>query len=1081
MKCYNIQFMNKKMRTKSVKVGLGLSMVLLTGLNLQPLTANSAEYHGVSFSVQNAMLSGAVKDKSGNPIPGVTVKLLELNRKVLTDLNGKYEFKVASGNYTLVFEHLAFYTRTFNNISATSTSAPLVVVMEESETSLGEVVVTALGIKKEERSLGYAVSRVDGKDIAETAPGNWVNALSGKVPGLNISRSGAGPGGTVRITLRGQNSLDLDKGEPLLVVDGVPITSGIIGNGGTSYGASDDSPIDYGNGLSDINPEDIETVTVLRGPSAAALYGSRAGAGAILITTKTKTNVKDRMTVSFSTGLVIDDINRYPDFQMQYGDGGLGKSGYYSFGASPDGPATHSGSTYGPKFDGQEFYQYDPNTQTVGTVRTPWVAYPNFMKDAFRTGYTFNNTLALSGGNANNQVRFSYNDSRRDYILENTGNSHNRFSFSSNSKLNKFQINTRVNYYLKGSDNLPLSGYNSNTYMYAIMYAHPNIPFSWNKNYWRPGEDGKRQNNRLLTTIDNPYFMLYEQLNTLSNSRLFGNVQASYEFNKKLSLQVRTGIDQSESFRTNRRPFSTVKYAEGRYQEQNVKSLERNLDFLAKYTENLNKDLRLNINVGGNNMVQQSQNAYITAERLSYPDIYTLANSKDRAFTSANRFHKVVNSLYSTAQLEYKNAIYLDLSGRNDWSSALPKMNNSFFYGSVSASFILSDLFNLSAIQPLSYLKLRTAVSEVGNDTEPYQTAFYYSNTAFGGSYAAPNILPGLNLKPEEIINREVGLEARFFKNRLGIDLSYYNTNSRNQILQVPNDPSTGYTERVFNAGLINNRGWELGVNGTIIDRTKFTWKSTLTWSRNRGYVNDLAPGVESVILASGPRGFVEARVGGRVGDIFGTGYLRSPQGEIVFDGDGLPLIDTDNMKYLGNSSPDWKAGWRNQITYKNFSLGILLDGQYGGDVYSYSHSIMAGSGKLTNSLAGRDNGVIGKGVKVNADGSYSPNDIIADADRFYTQMYLRDNVEENTFDVSFLKVRELSLSYAVPVNKIFKTKAVRSINVGVYGRDLFVVTNYPMWDPEIATMNRNRIEPGFETGQFPSTRSIGFNLSFLF
>lgn len=1043
------------------------------------------ESERLSLEQQLFVFKGTVRDTGGKPVVGATVTIVERKSRTMTDQNGHFTIRsVPTGSYTVNIAHVSYEDRVFKEYVINEKSIEnFVIVLEETSEQIEDVIVTALGVKRDERSLGYSTTTIDGKEISETAPSNWLNALSGKVPGLNITQGNAGPGGTVRVTLRGQNSLDLDKGEPLLVIDGIPVTSGMIGNNGQSYGASanQDSPIDYGNGASEINPEDIESVTVLHGPSAAALYGSRAGSGAILITTKSQSEKKDRLAVSFSSALTFDQVLKYPDFQMEYGDGGVGKDKYYSFANSEDGPATHSGGTWGPRFDNQEYFQYDPNTQTMGTVRTPWVPYENYIKEAFRTGVTYNNTLSLSGGNANNLVRFSYNDRRNRYILDNTGNFMNRLSFSSTSKLNKFNFNTRLNYYYKGSDNLPLSGYNANTFMYSLMYAHPNIPYHWHENYWRPGQEDIAQNNRLLTTVDNPYFMLNEQINTLANSRLFGNINASYDFTEKMSLQLRGGIDQSESFRTLRKPFSSMRFAEGRYQEQNIKSLERNFDFLFKYDEKLGSLFNMNFIAGGNHLLQESQNNVITAERLSYPGLYTIANSKDRPLSNINRYKKIVNSLYGTAGASYKNIAFVDFSGRNDWSSALPVANNSYFYGSASASLIVTDLFYNVNWKYLDYLKLRGAISEVGNDTNPYQTQFYYSNSPFGGSYNSPVTLPGLDLMPERIINKEIGIETRFFSNRFSLDATYYHTDSKNQILQVPNDPSTGYQFRVFNAGLITNKGFEVSLKTEVLNSKNWNWKSTLNWSRNRSQVVELASGVESVILATGPRGFVEARVGGRVGDIYGNGYLRNENGEIVFDTNGLPMLDTDNMIYVGNSAPKWKAGFQNQLTYKWMTFNLLFDGQYGGSVYSYTHSILAGSGKLKSTLPGRETGVIGKGVQKNDDGTYRQNDIIANAAEFYVAMYGRENVEENTFDVSYLKLREVSFTATLPVEKIFRNNYIKRVNVGLYGRDLLLFTKFPLWDPEIGTMNRNRIEPGFETAQFPSTRSFGINVSFLF
>ncbi|WP_199118208.1 SusC/RagA family TonB-linked outer membrane protein [Pedobacter sp. ASV28] len=1024
---------------------------------------------------ETQFIIGKVMDEQGGPLPGANITVVELRKNVTSNHQGIFKIPVEKDAYTLEISFMSYQTKKIQNVKAGNSS--ISIILEQQTNELDNVVITALGIKREEKSLGYAVSKIDGEEIAKTAPSNWVNALSGKVPGLNISKTGTGPGGSVRITLRGQNSLDLEKGDPLIVIDGVPVTSGMIGNNGLSYGATGgtETPVDYGNALSDINPEDIKEVSILRGPSAAALYGSRAASGAILITTKSNSEKKERFGAAFNSGITIDNVLHYPDFQYEYGAGNAGKNLYYSYGASPDGASTHSSRSFGPRFEGQQFYQYDPSTQTTGTTKTPWLADKNYVKDAFTTGLTYNNTVTLTGGDSKNAIRLSYNDQRNEYILPNTGYTFNRLSFSSNSKLNNFQLNTRVNYYHKGSDNLPLSGYNSNTYMYAVMYGSANIPFGWNANYWKPGQEGIAQNNRLNSAIDNPYFVLYENINTVDYDRIFGNITASYAFNKKMNLQLRGGIDHSTSFRTFRRPYSSIRFATGRYQEQNVSSKEQNFDFLYKYDEKLSENIGLSFSAGGSITRQQTKNTMITAERLSYPGIYTLANAKDRPLVEPNRTNKEVQGLYSMAQFNYKTYLFLDVTGRNDWSSALPKVNNSYFYYSVSGSVVLTEMLNLSAIKPLSFMKVRGSIAQVGNDTSPYRTSLYYTTSDFGGSYTNPTTLPGGdNLKPEIITNRELGLDVRFFKNRLNLDLTYYDSNSKNQILEVPNDPSTGYQYRVFNAGLINNRGWEIALTGSPVDKgSKLKWKTTLTWSKNKSTIKELAEGIETIIMATGPRGYIQAKVGGAIGDIYGSGYLRSPDGQIVHDASGYPIIDTDHIKYIGSAVPDWKGGIQNQFTYKNWSFSFLFDGQMGGDIYSFSHSVLAGNGKLASTLYGRYEGFIGQGVQRNADGTYRPNDVLADAPGYYTQMYLRDNVEANTFDASYVKLREASLEYRFApkwVNRI----GVKTASLSVYGRDLLLFTKFPLYDPEIATLNRNRVEPGFETGQFPSTRSFG-------
>ena len=1019
-----------------------------------------------------SFITGKIADSTGAALPGAAIRPLETGKSTTSNARGMFSIAVEPGIYTLEVSHVSYQTKLIQNVQAGGKA--LTVELSGQVQALENVVVTALGIKRAEKSLGYAITKIDGEEISKTVPNNWVNGLAGKVPGLNITRAGAGPGGTVRITLRGQNSLDLDKGEPLIVIDGVPVLSGMVGNNGLSYGATGNTepPVDYGNALSDINPEDIKEVTVLRGPSAAALYGSRAASGAILITTKSNTDRKEKLGVSFNSSVTFDDVLHYPDFQYEYGAGNAINT-YFSYGASPDGPSTNSTRSFGPAFNGQLYYQFDPATKARGVNKTPWVADKNYVKDAFVTGVTYNNSLTLTGGDSKNSVRLSYNDVRNKYILPNTGYTFNRLAFSSNSKLNKFQLNTRVNYYHKQSDNLPLSGYNTNSFMYGLMYRSANIPNNWYRDYWDIQDVD--QNNMLNPSVDNPYFILYENLNTLDQDRIFGNVTATYSFNSKMSLMLRGGIDQNSSFRTTRRPYSSIRFATGRYQEQSVTMQEQNYDFLYKYDDKLFKELGISLSAGGSIFKNDIKNNTITAERLSAPGIYTLGNAKDRPLVVLAPASKEVHSLYGLAQFNFKDYLYLDVTGRNDWSSTLPKANNSYFYYSTSGSVIVSEIFNLASIKPLSYLKIKGSVSQVGNDTDPYRTGYYFTPSEFGGSYTNPTTLPGgNNLKPEIITNREVGIDVRFFGNRVGFDLTYYNANSSNQILTVPNDPTTGFTGRIFNAGLINNSGFELAANANLLSKTsKLQWKTTLTYSSNKSKVKELAPNVSEIIMATGPRGFIKAAVGGAIGDIYGSGYLRAPDGQIVHDAKGLPLIDTENMKMLGSAVPDFKAGIQNQLSYGRFSFSFLFDGQKGGDIYSFSNSVLAGAGKLKSTLPGRYDGIIGEGVVQNADGSYRTNDIVATPGDYYNQKYLRDNAEANIFDASFIKLREVSLEYRFTA-RLLKRIGLQTAAFSVYGRDLLLFTKFPLYDPEIATLNRNRIEPGFETGQFPSTRSFG-------
>ncbi|MFC3198374.1 SusC/RagA family TonB-linked outer membrane protein [Parapedobacter deserti] len=1033
---------------------------------------------GMALAQQN-QLRGTVSDTEGHPIPGVSISIKDSpNRGAASADDGSYSLMI-NNREVVVFRIVGYDTREIRYTGGSKMD----VTLQLQQQDIDEVVVTALGIQREERSLGYSVTKVSGESISNVAPNNWLNGLAGKVPGLQMSSSGGGPGGSVRLVLRGQNSIDLSKGEALLVVDGVPVNSGMSGNGSNAYNPSGEPSIDYGNAASEINPDDIESVTVLRGPAAAALYGSRAGSGAIVITTKTGSK-QAKINISVNSNAVFDRVLNWPDYQYEYGEGQRSYAAhtYYSYGASADGPNTRSTHTWGPKFEGQLFYQYDPVTQGQGTERTPWVADRNYVKGFYRTGATYTNTITLDGGNATNSFRASFTNLENEYIIPNTGFSRNTFSLASTHNLNKLNFRTNLNYMKRKSDNLPSAGYSARSISYSLMWSAPNIPIDWYRDYWKHGREDVEQNSFYNAGDDNPFMKIYEQLNTMDRDRIYGNVSATYSFTDKLSLMVRSGIDMGNNFRTTRRPYSSVSAVTGSYREQETYELEMNNDFLLRYDDDLADDWTLSLSAGGNAMNRLWKNNSALAERLNYPGLYTLANSMDRVFTNNLNYRKVVNSFYGLGQVGYKNLFFIDVTARNDWSSTLPPGNNSYFYPSVSASLIVTDLFDLSAIRPLSYLKVRASLAQVGNDTDPYLTAKYYSANAIGGSYSNPTVLPNIELKPEMITTREVGLDMRFFGNRLGLDVTYYNSDARDQIIQIPTDPSTGFSQRAFNAGLVNNYGLEIGVTASPFKRSDgLNWTVNAIWSANRNRVLELSDGVESIILSRGPRGFVQASVGGTLGDIYGGGLLRNEEGQVIFDAQGYPMLDPE-LRYQGTAVPKWQASLNNSFSYKNISVSFLLDGRLGGKMYSLTHSMLAYSGKLTKTLPGRYNGLIGEGVQLNPDGTYRPNDVVTEEiSLYYDRLYQRDNVEMNTFDTSFLKLREAQLRFSLPAKWTQQWGWLQNASIGVFGRDLFMITKFPAFDPEVATLNNGIIEPGFETGQLPSTRSFGANLKVSF
>ncbi len=1038
-------------------------------------------FASTTIQAQTQILSGKITDSRGIAIPGVNVSLKGSTISVAADQEGNYRLSspvALTPSSIIVFTYLGYVQQEIQFAGKNE----LDVTLREDQTTLNEVVVTALGIKRDEQSLGYAAQTVGENAVKDAKTNNWVNSLSGKVAGLNIQGTGSGPMGSSRITLRGESSLNLENNQALIVLDGVPVSSRITGTGFSAH-LSQDSPVDFGSTLSDINPDDIEKVTILKGAGATALYGTRAAGGAIIITTKA--GRKDNgLGITFNTNFSMDDVNRWPDYQYEYGEGRTDL--YYSYLDSPDGVNTSTnvaaGRAWGPKFDGQNYFQYNPLVPNgKPTERTPWVANKDYITGFFQQGTTLSNSVSLEGNNDKSSARLSLTHLKNEWILPNTGFERLNAALSVNQTVSdKLKINGKVNYTNKKSDNLPAAGYNNQSIMYfLIIGTTPNIRPEWFKPYWEPGLENVKQKNPFNTGPDNPYLDLYEMLNKMNKHGVIGNVSANYQVNKKMELMVRSGMDLSNEFRSQQRPFSMTKYARGMYREQNVFSYEINTDALLTYKDAFGSNFNYSLSGGANAMRQTYNFAGLYADQLSQPGIYQVSNSLDQAVADPQKTLKAINSFYGLAQLSFKERIFLDITGRNDWSSTLPYGNNSFFYPSVSSSFILSDIFDLP--QMFSFAKVRASWAQVGNDTRPYQTEKYYDRI-YSNSFTNSSTLFNANLKPEITSSIETGIDVRLFQNRLSIDASFYNNNSRNQILAIPLDPISGFSSALVNAGLINSRGVELALTGKPINKNAFKWNTTLTWSRNRSYVRELAPGITNQIIYShGSNVSIEAREGGRMGDMYGRGFQRSPDGQIIYSSTGLPAALDPVAKKWGNAFADWKAGVMNEFVIKGVRISFLFDGQKGGSMYSQTNHKNNTLGKTKVTLPGRaEGGIIGDGVVLQSDGSYKANTVKVPVSAYYDNYYGISNAEVNIFDASFLKLREARVEFNLP-NKLLYKLGVRSASVAFYGKDIFNITKFPGFDPEGGNMNSGTLVPGVELTQFPSTRTLGSNLTFKF
>jgi TonB-linked SusC/RagA family outer membrane protein len=1039
-------------------------------------------------SAQEKTVSGSVKNETdGSPMANASVMIKGTAIGTTTNEKGTYSIK-ATENQTLVISAIGFapVEQKIGNKSVYNFS------LSNLSKEMEGVVVTALGISRQQKALGYSAQQVGGEELNDARSNNWSSALSGKVAGLQLLSAGSGPVNSTRITLRGDVSLNPNNNNALIVVDGVPMSNkNSTGSGVTNaYGAGsgDDSPIDFGNNISDINPDDIESITVLKGPGATALYGSRASNGALIITTKSGSKKSVGIGVTVNSNVSINTVLKWPDYQYEYGQG-TGKifntngEKYYSYGTTADGASTSgTSSAFGPKFNGQMYYQYDPAKQGRGDERTLWRPYKDNIKGFWRTGSTITNSVALEGGNDKGTARLSVTHSKNEWIMPNTGYERITAQTGLNYKISdKLKINTRISYTNKSSDNLPATGYNNQSMSYFMIFQNPNVDLNWYKDRWKNGLEQVEQIHPFSSFIDNPFLIANEMTNAVNNNSVVGSISATYEISKKFDLMLRSGVNVMDEDRKMRRPFSTANFLKGYYKEQAITDFESNSDFLLTYKDKFAKDFTVSVSAGGNKMVHRYNRVDSYIDGLVIPAVYKLNNGLASPQVKITDKNFNVHSLYGLAAFGYKNKYFLDFTARNDWSSTLPSDNWSFFYPSVNASFILNDIFRLPTV--ISFAKLRLSAAEAGNDTDPYQTQKYYGASEFASSGSVDAILYNATLKPEISTSYEAGLDIRVLKNRFGLDLTLYNSITRNQIVGVPMNWSTGYSAAFLNSGEVRNRGVEVVINSKNISNKLFNWNTTINWSKNQNRVLSLAEdlgGEDNQIIGTGGNATIIAKIGGGTGDVYGFGFVRSPDGQIVYNSNGLPARPSD-IQYIGNAFADWKGGIQNEFSYKNFRFSFLVDAQQGGIIYSQTHHKMTEQGKLKHTLRGREtNKIIGEGVVDDGTGHFVPNTkevLIAD---YYGDYYRRANVESNSFDASYIKLREARFEYSLP-KKLLEKTFIRQASFAVYGRDLLMFTDFPMFDPETAALNGSTLIPGVEIGQLPSTRTMGLNLTLKF
>tara|TARA_R110000823_G_scaffold266883_1_gene386771 strand:+ start:198423 stop:201620 length:3198 start_codon:yes stop_codon:yes gene_type:complete len=1046
---------------------------------------------------QNTVTGTVTDAANGMTIPFVNV-LSSNGEATTTDKDGSFTIEVSSTKNILTFSSIGYITQTI----PVSNNTEFSIQLEESTTSLDEVVVTALGLKRETKELGYTVQTLESKGINDVKAVNFLDNLSGKLAGVTVSQGVTGVGSSSKITIRGESSFS--NNNPLFVVDGTPINNETVFNF-TNEAAAGFQEIDFGNGAMEVNPDDIESVTVLKGPSAAALYGTRASNGVIVIETKDGSKAKG-LGISINTSLFVETPFKLPEFQNEYGQGNGGEFAYVDgLGGGTNDLISYS---WGPRLDaGNLIPQYDsPVTLPDGTVvrggdtslynglpitPTAFDSHPDNLKNFYRTGVTTINNVSVSNSFSTGNYRLSFTDLRSDGIIPGVNLERQTVATKLAFKpTDKTKFNASVSYVNSGSDNRPSNGYGSENVNYALVAWGPrSLNIQNMRDYWQPGLENVQQYSFNYTYFDNPYFTLLENRNSFERDRVFGNISVTQDFTEHFSISLRSGLDYSSETRQFRRAFSSNRFQNGGYAEHDVLFREVNTDFLINY-DNIFGNISVEISAGGNRLDQTASTKQSQTVNLAQPGIFNLNNAASPIEVFQFESEKRINSFYGIAKLGYKNFLYLDLTARNDWSSALATPfsvdGTSFFYPSASASFILSNVTDLPDI--FSFAKLRASVAQVGNDTAPYQTSgAFVSQTPYLGqpTFSDQDFIPNSNLKPEQTTSYEFGADLRFFKDRLNFDITYYNALTEDQIISLPIGISSGYNQQVINGGKVRNQGLEIITGITPIKTADFRWNTTFNFSTSKAVVEDLPQNDGRLTLAynriydsANQTVWFQVEEGGEVGDIYGTGYTKNENGDFIIDENGNYIAD-NNLKKIGNYTPDFMLGWSNDFQYKNWNLSFLFDWRQGGELVSRTRALATVGGQLAETTPRPEEGVIADGVVnvgTEASPEYVPNTTAISAESYYRQFYDRNHEENNVYDASYLKLRQFSIGYSFELRNGFLGLAEGGkVSFNIIGRNIFAVSEIPHFDPEQLAVQGNGFVSGVEDMSYATTRSIGF------
>lgn len=1064
------------MKVSNIKKGLFLGTMFLYLLgSTHPLEASLPE--SIFFAQTNSKVSGTVKDATG-VVPGAN--LIEKGNPTngtVSDINGNFSISIPEGS-TLVVSAIGYKTQ---EITITNPSAQLNILLEEDVLLLDDVVVTALGIRRDRKALGYGLEEVQGEAFTKAREINVINSMAGRVAGLVVSQTAGGPSGSTRVLLRGNTEIT-GNNQPLYVVDGVPLDNTNYGSAGT-YGG-----YDLGDGISAINPDDIENISVLKGPAASALYGSRASHGVILITTK-KADDKQKVSVEYNGTLSFDtQLAKWEDVQQVYG---MGSSGTYSIDA-----VSNTNKSWGPKADGSNMLRY------FDGVERPYKIIPDNTSNFFRTGNTATNSAIISASSGNTGLRFTYTDMRNNDIVPETNMSRNIFNLRSHTVINKVELDFTVNYVHEFVKNRPALGDSKSNVGKNLMTLATTYDQRWLKTYQDINGNYSNWNGMDPYNV-NPYWDVYKNFNKSDKDLFRLNGKVLWNINEHLKLQATLGSELSWFEFNDFKAPTTPGFEAGRLQSSQFHNRMYNTEFLALYN-NAWGDFDFNATLGGNIFKVDNGTTVITAQDMQIRDVVTLLSFSESSIDQGS-YRKQINSVFGAVNVGWRHMLFVDATIRGDQSSTLPTKNNVYIYPSVSGSFVFSELLDSKSILP--YGKIRLSWAQVGSDTDPYQLGLVYgkSNLSYPGytiGYINNNTIPNKELKPTITNSFETGIELKFLKNRMGLDVTYYTQISENQIMSMATSWTSGYNYRLINAGEIENKGIEISLNTRPVQRGDFSWDVNLNFSRNSNIVKELVDDIDMIELekAAWLDVQVAAMVGENFGSIVGPDFKRNDKGQILIDPNtGLPQYDKSNH-ILGNASWDWTGGLGTNLSYKNLSLWALFDVKVGGDLYSMSARAAYESGKALETLEGREawykseeerqaagiqkgdnweptGGFIAPGVIDNGDGSYRPNDIYINPEDYWMSVS-RNAPSMFIYDNTYVKCREMTLTYNVPTARLGNT--VKGLSLSLVARNPFIIyKNIPNIDPD--SNYNNTTGMGLEYGSLPSRRSYGFNINVKF